>query len=111
MIAYEERLNQDRPWAWQEASQYFAKCNAVHRTLEKLACRLDNLLIPYALAGAMAMFYHGYRRFTEDVNILVTREWLQRIHEELEGSGYLPPFTGSKNLRDTDSGVRIEFII
>ena len=59
----------------------------------------------------MALFRHGFRRFTEDVDILVTREGLKTIHEQLEGLGYVPPFTGSKNLRDTESGVRIEFLI
>jgi len=41
----------------------------------------------------------------------VTREGLTAIHEQLEGRGYVPPFAGSKNLRDTDSGVRIEFLV
>src|SRR5262249_34409681 len=50
-------------------------------------------------------------RFTEDVAILVSRDGLRKIHEELEGRGYLPPFTGSKNLRDADTGVRIEFLV
>ncbi len=54
----------------------------------------------------MALFLHGYRRFTEDVDVLVTRESLNKIHEELEGRGYLPPFAGSKHLRDTEFGVR-----
>jgi hypothetical protein len=59
----------------------------------------------------MAMFLHGYRRFTEDVDILVTKEGLKLIHEKLEGSGYLPPFEGSKHLRDTNNGVKIEFLV
>jgi hypothetical protein len=59
----------------------------------------------------MAMYFHGYRRFTEDVDILVTKESLQTIHTELEGRGYLPPFAGSKNLRDIEHGVKIEFLI
>jgi hypothetical protein len=29
----------------------------------------------------------------------------------LEGRGYLPPFAGSKQLRDTENGVRIEFLV
>lgn len=56
-------------------------------------------------------FLHGFRRFTEDVDILVTREGLQRLYEALEGSGDRPPFAGSKNLRDTKNGVRIEFLV
>ena len=33
------------------------------------------------------------------------------IHAKLEGLGYVPPFSGSKNLRDAEHGVRIEFLI
>jgi hypothetical protein len=33
------------------------------------------------------------------------------IHAKLEGLGYIPPFSGSKNLRDAEHGVRIEFLI
>ena len=47
--------------------------------------------IPYCVAGGMALFQHGYRRFTEDVDILVTREGLREIHAGLDGLGYLPP--------------------
>ena len=57
------------------------------------------------------MFYHGYRRFTEDVDVLVNRDGLKLIHERLEGLGYTPLFAGSKNLRDSQNGVRIEFLI
>jgi len=58
----------------------------------------------------LALFYHGHRRFTQDVDILVTKEGLKLIHEKLEGRGYLPRFEGSKHLRDTDSGVKVEFL-
>ena len=94
-----------------EGSRHFEKQSAVQQSLETIAKRLQELEIPYAVAGAMAMFYHGFRRFTKDVVILVTRDGLKNIHEKLEGLGYVPPFTGSKNLRDADSGVRIEFIV
>ena len=111
MTAYEQLLDRDVWWALKEGSMHFEKESAVHKTLEKITRRLKELGIPYAVAGGMAMFFHGYRRFTEDVDILVTREGLQRIHQELEGLGYLPPFTGSKNLRDVTTGVRIEFLV
>jgi hypothetical protein len=59
----------------------------------------------------MAMFFHGFRRFTEDVDILVTPEGLRRLHHGLQGLGYVPVFEGSRNLRDAESGVRIEFLV
>ena len=111
MIAYETQLDQDVGWALREGSKHFDGTNAVHDTLRRLCRRLDELGIAYALVGGMAMFLHGYRRFTEDVHLLVTDADLRRIHAELEGLGYFPPFAGSKNLRDAETGVRIEFLV
>ena len=41
----------------------------------------------------------------------MTPESLKLIHDKLDGLGYLPPFTGSKQLRDTQSNVRVEFLV
>jgi hypothetical protein len=111
MIAYEQLLSSDPRRALREGSMHFERESAVHKALETIARRLEELGIPYAVAGGIALFFHGYRRFTEDVDLLVTREDLQEIHRHLAGRGYLPAFTGSKNLRDTTSGVRIEFLV
>src|SRR5262249_54523634 len=108
---YEDRLNASIDWALREGSMHFEEKSAVHQTLRKFAKRLDQLKVPYAIAGGMALFLHGFRRFTEDVDVLVTPEGLARIHQALEGAGYLPPFAGSKNLRDTEHGVRVEFLV
>ena len=94
-----------------EGDRHFAHGGEVFKSLRKIARKLEDLSIPFAIAGGMALDAHGFRRLTVDVDILVTRGGLQRIHERLEGLGYLPPFTGSKNLRDTETGVRIEFLI
>jgi Uncharacterised nucleotidyltransferase len=111
MITYEQLLNRDVDWALREGSMHFEKESAVHKTLRRITQRLEDLHIPYALVGGMALFLHGFRRFTEDVDILVTPEGLQEVHRQLEGLGYIPPFAGSKQLRDTESGVRIEFLV
>jgi hypothetical protein len=110
-ISYEQRLNQDSTWAMSEGSLFFQDQGAVQQAMRRITGRLEELGIPYAIVGGMALFQHGYRRFTEDVDILVTRESLRRIHEKLDGRGYLAPFLGSKNLCDAELGVRIEFFI
>ncbi len=110
-LSYERRLDADGRWALSEGSRYFDGTSEVHATLERICKRLNELQIPYAIAGGMALFKHGYRRFTEDIDILVSRENLKQIHGQLSGLGYLPLFEGSKNLRDTRSGVRIEFLL
>jgi hypothetical protein len=111
MITYEQLLDRNLDWALREGSMHFEEKNAVHKALRKIVQRLDNLGLPYAIVGAMAMFFHGYRRFTDDVDILVTPEGLKEIHRQLEGLGYLPLFEGSKHLRDAEHGVRLEFLV
>jgi hypothetical protein len=108
---YEELLQRDRNWAMDEGDRHFQRDDAVFRTLRKLTRRLDSLEIPYAVVGALALDAHGLRRLTIDVDVLVTRESLNRIHESLEGLGYVRAFTGSKHLRDTEHGVRVEFLV
>jgi hypothetical protein len=111
MQTYESKLNSNLDWALHEGSMHFDERGAVHQSLRHIANRLNELKIPYAVAGGMSLFAHGYRRFTEDVDILVTAEGLSEIHRRLEGLGYVAPFAGSKQLRDTDTGVRIEFLV
>lgn len=108
---FEEKLSSDPTWALAEGGEFFMERGTVQAALHRVAKRLAELGIPHAVAGAMAMFRHGYRHFTEDVDILVTRDALKRIHEELEGCGYVPAFAGSKALRDSELGVKIEFIV
>jgi hypothetical protein len=110
-LDYTQRMNADINWALREGSMFFQNEGEVQKSLRRITARLNALGIDYAVVGGMALFLHGFRRFTEDVDILVTREGLAKLHEALEGSGYRPPFAGSKNLRDTDNGVRIEFLV
>lgn len=108
--SYETLLNSDARWALSEGSRHFEENSAVFQALHNIAGRLSSLGIPYVVVGGMALFRHGLRRFTEDVDILVTKDDLKTIHEKLEGLGYVPPFPNSKNLREAQSGVRIEFL-
>lgn len=110
-LPYEQRLARDEDWAMTDASRFFDERGSVHQTLREISSRLEQLGIPYAVCGGMALFHHGFRRFTEDVHLLVTSEGLRRIHEELDSRGFLPPFAGSNNLRDTSTGVRVEFLV
>jgi hypothetical protein len=107
---YEVRLSNDARWALNEGGRHFSEKSDVFVALHRIAQRLSDLGIPYAVIGGMALFRHGFRRFTEDVDILVTKEDLKKIHSSLEGLGYLRPHKNSKHLRDTELGVRIEFL-
>lgn len=92
-------------------TDFFQMKDDVHKTLERVAKRLDEEHIPHVVVGGMALGLHGYVRVTEDVDLLVTREGLDRIHERLVGRGYVPAFPGArKRLRDTTTGVKVDFL-
>lgn len=106
---YEATLAHDPQWAVGEAGRHFEQKSAVFLALHKIAVHLAELQIPYAVTGDLALFQHGLRRFAEEINLLVGRECLKRIHEVLLARGYAPPQPQSKHLRDSALGVRIEF--
>ena len=108
---YEQRLDSDGEWGLRQGSMHFDEKSAVHDALRAIVGRLRDLNIPFAVVGGMALFHQGFRRFTEDVDLLVSADGLQRIHDQLEGLGYVRPFPQSKQLRDTSTGVRIEFLV
>lgn len=110
MLTYKERMDSDRAWAFHDACLHFGNASQVHKTLRRLTRRLRDLEIPYALVGAMAMFFHGYRRFTMDVDILVRPEGLERFQQNLEDA-YVAIEGKHGSLLDAESGVPIDFVL
>jgi hypothetical protein len=87
------------------------KIDPVHMALQELSRRLTADGIEYAIIGGMALGAHGYVRVTQDIDILMTREGLQKFQEKLIEPGYLPVFSGaSKHFKDTSYGVCIKII-
>jgi hypothetical protein len=97
--------------AMREVGRFFMQEGKVYNALRAITAKLDELQIPYAVVEGMALAAHGHTRTTDDVDILVTSEGLQRIHQELEGLGYVPPFAGSKHLKDVQNKTKIEFLV
>ncbi len=96
---------------YREGSRFFTKEGDVYETLRNLVARLEGEKVDYAVVGAMALVAHGYRRFTEDVDILLSPEGARRFREKREGPGYLPAFEGaSKTFRDTRTRIEIEIL-
>ncbi|HEX5084717.1 MAG TPA: hypothetical protein VFY40_21955 [Blastocatellia bacterium] len=100
ILAYEEGLN------------FFEGKGMLNETLRRLAEDLDKHGIEYNVIGAIALNQHGYQRFTVDIDLLLSKEGLEKFHEELVGRGYRPAFEGArKKFRSTDRNVPIEIII
>ena len=49
---------------------------------------------------------------TDGVDVVVTRDGLERFHEQCVGRGYVPTHPGAgRAVRDVESGVRIKFLV
>jgi len=109
---YEIRMRDDPEFSLRESSDYFERKGSVMETLYRLAEALESADIPYAVVGALALREHGYVRNTIDIDILTTREGLQKFHETWMGFGYMPAFPGArKKIRATESGVKIDVLL
>src|SRR5437899_4014987 len=96
--------------AFDEGLRFFAGKGMLNTTLERIARTLENRGIDYVVIGAVAMNQHGYRRFTEDIDLLLTKEGLERFREELVGLGYRPAFQDAQRRFRTSENIPIEII-
>src|SRR5215218_6304372 len=95
-----------------EGLRYFMGEGTLQGTLARVSADLRQCGIDYMVIGAVALMAHGYPRFTEDIDLVLTREGLEAFHRELIGLGYLPAFEGArKRLRATQDGVPVEVIL
>lgn len=99
VLAYEEGLN------------FFEGRGMLNETLRRLAEDLEKNGIEFNVIGAIALNLHGYQRFTADIDLLLSKEGLEKFHETLVGLGYRPAFEGArKKFRSTERNVPIEII-
>lgn len=67
--------------AFDEGLAFFRGQGMLNHTLLRLAADLERHGIDYAVIGAVALNQHGYKRFTEDIAILLTREGLGQFQD------------------------------
>ncbi len=94
---------------YEEARRYFMGEGILNKALARLSHDLETHGIDYAVIGATALLAYGYPRLTEDIDLVMTADGLEKFHQELVGLGYAPAFPGArKRLRSTSDGVSIE---
>jgi hypothetical protein len=95
-----------------EGQRYFMGEGNLNNTLARLVADLKEHQIDYMVIGAVALMAYGYPRFTEDIDLILDSNGLDRFHNELIGLGYSPAFQGArKRLRSTRDGTPIEVIV
>jgi hypothetical protein len=97
--------------AYQEGLRFFTGEGILNETLRRVANDLKNHGIDYSVVGAVALNNYGYRRFTEHIDLLLTREDLEKFQKELVGLSYRPAFEGAtKKFRTTEENVAVKII-
>jgi hypothetical protein len=95
-----------------ELDEFFMQTGRIYQTLQHLTQSLEREGIDYAIVGGIALVLHGYTRATQDVDVLLTREGLERFQEILVGRGFVPAFPGAKRMfKDSQTGVTVEFLV
>ena len=97
---------------YEEGLRFFMGKSLLNNALRRIALDLDSHGIDYTAIGAIALNQHGYRRFTEDIDLVLTKEGLEKFREELIGLGYRPAFEGStKKFHTAAENVPIEIMM
>ena len=97
--------------AYEEGLRFFRGTGMMNDTLRRLISDLEARGIDYNVIGGLALNQHGYKRFTEDIDLLMNAEGLRKFQDELVGRGYHPAFTGAvKKFRETGENVPVEII-
>ncbi len=106
-----QQVLQNPTATFEEGLRFFNGSGLVNQTLKQLARDLEERGIDYAVIGAIALNQHGYKRFTSDIDVLLTKNGLQKFQNELVGRGYRPAFPGAtRKFRATSENVPIEII-
>jgi hypothetical protein len=97
--------------SYAEGQRYFMGEGKLNNALARLVADLKEHEIDYVVIGAIALMAYGYPRFTEDIDLILDSEGLDKFHNELVGLGYAPAFQGArKRLRATRDSTPIELI-
>lgn len=97
--------------AYAEGLKFFRGEGMINDALKRVVSDLERNQIDYVVIGAVALNQHGYRRFTEDIDLLLTLEGLEKFRETLVGLGYRPAFKGAnRKFRTTEENIPVEIL-
>lgn len=95
----------------QEIDMFFEGRSPEHKTMRRVVEKLEKANIPYAVMGAMAVNAHRHERTTRDVDILLTREGLERFRKLYVPKAYDPVPGRPRRFLDRRYQRTIDFLI
>src|SRR5438132_919511 len=106
---------QTRPFSFSEGlrelSKFFQGKGPVHRATRQVAKRLEKAKIPYAIVGGMALFAHGHRRATNDVDLLLTPEGFAAFRQLFVPKNYDSLPQRSRRVMERANDVTVEILV
>ncbi|MGE3806370.1 MAG: hypothetical protein AB7K24_17005 [Gemmataceae bacterium] len=90
---------------------FFGGKDPVHRVMDRLVKKLKKLEIPHAVVGGMAVLAHRYRRTTNDVDVLLTREGFERFCKKFVPKDYDRIDGRPRRFRDRKYEVSFDVLI
>ncbi len=105
-----EQMQADFERALRTMDQSAAGEAPVQRAARKIARALEELGIPYVVAGGLAVAANGLERQTVDVDLILTKDGLAAFKERWLGRGWVERFKGSKGLRDAEHDLKIDIL-
>jgi hypothetical protein len=80
-------------------------------SLRRLVARLQKTKIPHAIMGGMAVYAHGYERFTKDVDVLLTRAGFAEFKKHFVPRYYKQVPGRPRRFLDRANGVILDCLV
>ena len=90
---------------------FFQKNDPVHKSMRRIVAKLEKANIPYAIVGGMAVNAHGYRRTTDDLDLLLTPEGLAEFCKRFVPKHYEGVPGRPRRFTDRTNEVLIDFLV
>lgn len=94
-----------------EIDRFFEGRDAVHKTMRRIVKRLEKADIPYAVVGGMAVYAHGYRRTTDDLDLLLTPAGFEEFKRLFVPKKYEPHAGLSRRFTDRANDVTVDILV
>jgi hypothetical protein len=94
-----------------EVRMFFSDHGPVPDTFHRLTKLLAEAGIPHIFVGAMALNAHGFRRSTEDIDLCMRREDLERFKREFVGSVFQPVEGRPRKFYDPSTQVTFDVLV
>jgi hypothetical protein len=94
-----------------EIDMFFAGNDRVHETMRRVAQKLEDAKIPYAVLGGMAVNAHGHERTTKDVDFLLTAEGLSAFRKRIVGHPFKEVAGRPRRFLDPDTEVTFDVLV